>query len=239
MDLQQNLNPSGSAVEKSNLSNVSESLQFFNYHEYLVEQGNTQNTAIVVNHFPNFDPIVTKKFGLSSLLQDEETRTVVIPRVYHTIANSDIIPQFSLSIPGSEEAALVGNEKTFTPKGQFDGCVFGVTSLTPLVPDLLLEQAFQDIVNTVNQHLVVALDPFLWQNATEAILDIATFTLYSRIYKNRHERRKLQELEDYIARTNESLKAVHPQLKITSPRHNGYLSVSTFHSFFLFFTNAA
>lgn len=220
---------SGSGVEKSILTDDSEPLQFFNYHEYLADPEELINLKLVVNHFPDFDhdfePEKNPPFGGSGA-PSGNCRIVRIPRVFHTIQDSDIIPQFSPAVPGTEDAALTDNNPNFTPKGNFDGSVFGVTSVTPLVPGLLLELEFIEIVTKINGFLVAALDPFCWENIVESILDIATFTVYSKVRKHRHERRKLQELEDYVTTTNEYLKTLDPHLALISPRRCGYLSVS-------------
>lgn len=229
MNHQEAQNHDGSGAEKSILTDVSEPLQFFNYHEYLADPEAPLNIKLVVNHFPDFDhDFESKKKALfeSSGAPGGVCRIVRIPRVYHTIQDSDIIPQFSPAVPGTEDAALTDNNKNLTPRGDFDGSVFGVTSVTPLVPGLLLELEFIDIVTKINGFLFAALNPFAWENVVDSILDIATFTVYSKLRKNRHERRKLQELEDYVTTTNEYLKTLNPHLALISPRRCGYLSVS-------------
>lgn len=235
MSHQQALNHNESGVEKSILTDVPEPLQFFNYHEYLADPDEPINIKLVVNHFPDFDHDLPEKKPPfeGSGAPSGNCRIVRIPRVYHTIQDSDIIPQFSPAVPGTEDAALTDNNKNFTPRGQFDGSVFGVTSVTPLVPGLLLEQEFIEIVTKINGLLFAALNPFGWENVVESILDIVTFTVYSKIRKNRHERRKLQELEDYVTTTNEYLKTLNPDLVLISPRRCGYLSVSQSYSFCL------
>lgn len=225
-----------SAAKESPLDPREEPLQFFNYHEYLVGAetplGHHLGPKLVINHFPAFRGV--PKTAAQQVLDqpsveisaDSSLRLVRIPRAFHTIENSDIVPQFSEAVPGTEDAALRDGESGFVQKGTFEGFPFTVTSATPLVPNLLLERDFHEIVTTVNRLLRVALDPFAWQNWTESLLDMLTLTIYSRIHKNRYERRGLQDLEDYVSKTNEYLRTLHPQLALISPRWNGYLSVS-------------
>ncbi|CAK7896825.1 ras modification protein ERF4 [[Candida] anglica] len=209
-----------------------EPLQFFNYHEFLIpnyEKLTSSNTptnndkSLLASHFPNNHSTVT-----SSTYKD--TRIVRVPRVYETLHMSDLIPQFSTYVLGKEPAALTlatVEAKTYSMGGSFDDNYFGETSLTPLIPDLISEQKYIEIVERINLYLLNAFNPYNIYNAIEGLLDIMTGTLYSRIFNNyvreSHCKRNLMELESYVNNTNMQLE---PQgIKIISPRRSGYLSL--------------
>jgi len=195
-------------------------LEFFNYHEFLVETSGT-SPSLVVNHFPN-------NYCAQDSLCFATTRIVRVPRCYTSSSLSDIIPQFSNFVPGTETAALSNsNVSTFTVAGSFDGNIFGITSLTPLVPALLSPHQFQDIVNSVNDHLYRAFNPYSYQVVIENTLQVLSGGLFSSLWNRyiseSYSKRELLQLERYIESLNDTLAA--KDVKIISPRLSGYLSL--------------
>lgn len=227
-------------VEENNVTNNGENensdrtepLLFFNYHEFLVEdyqvhpscRNISKAKSVVVNHFPNNHvPVDSATYS--------DTRIVRIPRIFSTTKLSDIIPQFSEYIPGTEPAAINDQHGlTFKPAGIYDNNSFGETSVTPLVPGYMTEEEFHTIIHNINQYLQEAFDPYNIWNLFDSILDLISANFYTKIINNflvdTYSKRKLQELEKYIENeVNTKAFANRPGLKILSPRKSGYLSV--------------
>lgn len=235
-----------------NESQVSDSnnepLSFFNYHEFLINDyefydpshsSKTSSTSplnttsstkksIVISHFPNnYAPISSPTYNT--------TRIIRIPRAYDTHSLSYLIPQFSTYKPGMEPAALIDNdEKQFRAIGEFDNHnLFGPTSLTPLVPNLISEQELKQIIETTNSYLVEAFNPYSFVNFLENTLDILTGTLYSKLFNRfiltNQSRQKLLDLETYIEiEVNENtFNKNNRDIRVISPRKSDYLSVRT------------
>lgn len=216
-------------------------LKFFNYHEYLVKDYKPSSTGspadsspadssrsnqsyLVINHFPNH-------YVSSELPLYKTTRIIRIARVYDSTSDLDFVPQFSTFVPGTEPAGLQEDEEsTFEGRGIYDGNLFGQTSRTPLVPDLISAETFHEIITTLNTKLKEALDPTSMVNVVEGFLDILTIGFYSNIFckyiHQNNSKRKLREVEDYIENINLSiLKNTHVEL--ISLRKSGFLSVSS------------
>lgn len=210
-------------LNTKNETSSSDGLQFFNYHEYIIRnydklQQDTNGKAIVINHFiNNHAPVDSARY--------KTTRIVRVPRTFHTLELSDIIPQFSNIFPGKEAAALHGDETAgFHPIGNYDHNLFGECSITPLVPDKLPYTQFQDIVNTVNDYLYQAFNPYGFVNSIESVLDILSGTLYSNIVNKfmfqNNCNRKLTELDNYLYNVSEKYKSI----RFISPKRTGFMS---------------
>ena len=185
-------------------------LEFFNYHEYLVESSQGQ---LVATHFPN---------GYTNPNDPEfaTTRVVRVPRVYHDNEDSDVVPQFLTVVPGAELYAISDGVRQFNPAASVEGIAFGKTLWTPLVPDNLTANKFQEIVATVNTHLQSAFRPLAWATA-ENIVDIVSGGIWSSVYGESACKRALAELETYIDATNASISPV----RVVHPRQSGFLSL--------------
>ncbi|EGV64134.1 ras modification protein erf4 [Yamadazyma tenuis] len=197
-------------------------LQFFNYHEYLVndyvpvsQSVNPKHQAIVVTNFPNI-------YAALGSTMYKHTRIVRIPRTFDTVDNPDLVPQFSTLELGKEPAAIIKHEEThFEVAGSANGSAFGATSLTVL-SNLVAPAELVDIVSTINTHLYAAFDPYGYANAIESVVDILTATLYSKVFNGRlHTKRHLQKLHAYIDHVNET----HDTFHVIQPRLNGYSSL--------------
>jgi hypothetical protein len=204
-------------------------LLFFNYHEFLVSdykssRSSTTETSLVINHFPNI-------YAAPYSAMYYTTRIVRIPRIYDTLNHPDLIPQFSLYVPGTEPAALTISDLNFDPTGIFDGNRFGTTSVTPLVPGLISSDQFMTIVSTVNKYLHDALDPYNLYNFLENVLEFLSAGTYSRTFNKfisvSYSKKKLQQLEEYVEEANNTI-LQHTKCKLISPRKSGYLSVCDF-----------
>lgn len=209
-------------------------LLFFNYHEFTVDDYNrmkyeseTDGKALVVTHFPNND---------TTRWSDEyaNTRIVRVPRIFNTSDESDIIPQFSSYILGNEPAAFTEKGKApdtkFSPIGVYEGEMFGSLSRTPLVPGLISEECFLEIITNVNRYLKDAFNPYSFWNFKDNVLDMFSGTLYSKVFctfiRESHCKRKLDDLERYVSQeVNLKLLKNAPDVKVMSPRRTGYLSV--------------
>lgn len=197
-------------------------LQFFNYHEYMSkeylpvhesQQPQDEQTPIVVNHFVNvYSPPGSVKY--------HTTRIIRIPRVFDTIQYPDLIPQFSNIYPGKEPARIDNGIEEFTPEGIYDNSVFGTSSLTPLIPELIKYEDFKSIIDHINQLLYKAYDPFSWTNGLENTLNILLANLFHELFTSA-SKKTLRELETYITTINKTFS----QVRFVSPASNGYLSV--------------
>lgn len=227
-------NPQSKYAQSANVPVADEppqqELLFFNYHEYLVADykssltrtSGTSETSLVINHFPNV-------YAAPDSATYHNTRIVRIPRIYDTLKHPDLIPQFSVYVPGTEPAAITSQGLSFDPVGTFSGARFGTTSATPLVPTVVGTEQFITIVNTVNHYIYDALDPFNFYNFLENVLEFLSAGAYSRIYNKfvsvSYSKNKLHQLEEYVEEVNSTI-LKHTLCKIISPRKSGYLSVS-------------
>lgn len=208
-----------------------EALSFFDYNEFLVDDykpiqkpKDQESVSIVITHFPNNHvPISSRDYST--------TRVVRIPRIYHTVFLSDIIPQFSLYYPGTEPAAL-GKDSDFQAVGIYDSNIFGITSRPPEIQTELSESEYKKIITKVNEYLFRAFDPYGVWNCLESFLDLATANLYDRIihglFYSSFTARKLNELEKYLMDVNQDLVRRDSSIRFLSPKRTGYISVSTF-----------
>ncbi|KAK6462946.1 hypothetical protein DFJ63DRAFT_312270 [Scheffersomyces coipomensis] len=212
------------------VSNDEEGLLFFNHHEYLIDKyepltSSSGGPSLVINHFPNIHAAINSSTFAS-------TRIVRIPRVYHTIESSDSVPQFSSYIPGREPASItLDTENEYIPFGRFDDNMFGQTSLTPLVPDLIGEDEYIEIITTINSYLLEAFNPYNLYNIIDSIFDFLTGGLLSMTMESlrwrSYSKRKLADLDKYIDQEiNQKLFKNKDGLQLISPRSSGYLSVS-------------
>lgn len=180
-------------------------LEFFSYHEYLVTGGSSK---LVVTHFPN------------PYTNDPSRRVVRVPRVYHQNLQSDVIPQFSIAIPGQEKSAITDNTESFNPLETVEGQIYGRTSWTPLVPGFISKKQFVEIATEVNQYLVRAFTP-LAVSVVENVLDILLGGVALMITGSSYTKRELERLEEYVKRVNQEISPV----EIVLPRRLGYLGL--------------
>lgn len=215
-----------SAASKNHTIDDNQKLKplFFNYHEFTVTQytdldgqlrEHDEDQALCITHFPNvYEPIDSDLFS--------KTRIVRIPRRFD---NSLDYPCFSNQLPGSEPAALVSYDEQFKflPKGEYDGQIFGLSSVSPL-SQYLSSKELSDIVDNVNDYLRRGYMTSSWWNILNNLVDTLTFNLWNsiliRVFDN-----PLSELEDYVHKINDSEPFKAKNLKIISPRRSGYLSV--------------
>lgn len=199
-------------------------LEFFNYHEFLVSdyipvQLSVQNkgTSIDVCHFPNnYVPRYSKTF--------ESTRIVRIPRVFDTVDLPDLIPQFSTYRPGNEPAAISNGDQAFVCTGKYEDNYFGVTSVTPLVPDLLSADELLETVTKINEFLQLAFNPYSLASLFDGILFAISGGLLDQLYRT-YSKRKLLELEHFVEHEINDNLWKHKSIKMISPRRSAYLSV--------------
>lgn len=203
-------------------------LLFFNYQEYLVksydgyddQENESERPALVINHFPNC---------YNDCNDDRDYNCVVrVPRAYQNVRYSDLIPQFSTYVPGTEPAALTEeNQPLFQPQGRYKGREYGYTSATPLVPGILSEEEFKRIVNAVNERILEALDPESMIHMVEDVIDIVTFGFYSNVWSKfvyqGHCKRKLLELESFVEEEINGKWLQEKPVKVISLRRTGYL----------------
>lgn len=207
-----------------------EPLAFFNYHEFLVSDyahcesslisSDFHDTSIVVNHFPN-------PYALRGSEHYENTRIIRIPRAFDLSENLYMVPQFSVITPGQELAAISSNGPGADFCGEFDGCVFGTTSSTVLVPGLLGSDELRQIVEKINSILKRATTlKVTWM---DNVLDFFSATLYSRVYcsliRETHYKRTMAELEEYVEEVNVGLGKRCAELKLISPVESAFLSL--------------
>lgn len=208
----------------------SEQLLFFNYHEFLVnnycdvrsEVPVQHKQALVVSHFPNnYVPTESASY--------RQTRIVRIPRDYATKELSYMIPQFSSYLPGTEPASLKQAEDGFTVVGKYDYSVFGSSSCPPLIPNHLSELEYKQIVGDINGYLLEAFSPYNWRVAVENFLDVATGTLYSKVFNRlivgNTSQTKLEQLETFVEEEINQKMLKCRDIRVISPRRSGYLSV--------------
>lgn len=198
------------------------SLLFFNVHEYL--EG---DESLCVTHFPN------NHFRHKQDIY-AATRIVRVPRIYDTNPLSDSIPQFSTYIPGTEPAALnPSGERSFNISGVSRGDNFGKSSWSPLVPSLIPDDTFVQIVEKVNEYIYSAMSPYDWRNCIRSFADILTGGIYSktlgRIVGPSFFERMMSELENYIDHLNSTI-LERIEVRLISPKASAFLSVSSLFS---------
>ncbi|OBA23988.1 hypothetical protein METBIDRAFT_10185 [Metschnikowia bicuspidata var. bicuspidata NRRL YB-4993] len=226
-------------------ANTAKHLVFFNYHEYLVSEyrplnfaeGSPQQNlnsgedqahqehrpALVVSHFPNvYAAYGGELYG--------RTRIVRVPRIYDLCEELYMVPQFSAYVPGHEPAALTSEAVTeFQVCGAYGGQKFGVTSLTPLVPQWLTKNEFRDIVQTINKLLHEAATPHGKHTWLENMVDFFSGALYSTFYSKylvaSNSELKMKALDAYVESVNISLRAKHPDLQVMSLLKSAMLSL--------------
>ncbi|ODQ77184.1 hypothetical protein BABINDRAFT_101778 [Babjeviella inositovora NRRL Y-12698] len=201
---------------------------FYNYHEYATsfyatkaERALMRSKALIVTHFPNgYVPLGSEKFV--------STRVVRIPRVYPV--TGETFPQFLTLLPGSEEAALLDPADLklgakgvvpFTVRGEYQGQLFGYSSVSPL-SNHLLAKAFTEIVQEINQYFRKGYNGFAGQNVLHNVLDLITMGV-SSLFTKGNLKMVLAEMEKYVETTNERLRPLG--VEIMSPRRSGYLSL--------------
>lgn len=249
--MEHNVNDPNLKYGLNNSSDVSpetanELLFFFNYHEFLLNgyspcgngevaketeiptetTGNhlqIQDSAIVVNHFPN-------PYASRDSEEYKTTRIVRIPRQFDAGPNADFVPQFSTFTPGNEPAAIKSEDMPkFSVAGEFQGELFGKTSATPLVPKWVGHAELNEIVTTINAMLKSALSPNQVETWLDNVLDFFSATLYSRVFtnnvRNTFYKRKIAEVEKYVENVNEMLGKRNGKLKMISPVESAFLSL--------------
>lgn len=208
-----------------------EQLLFFNYHEFLVNKysdGQSEvpvhhKQALVISHFPN-------NYVPTESVAYRQTRIVRIPRDYAAKELSYMIPQFSSYLPGTEPASLKQAENEFTVVGKYDYSAFGSSSCPPLIPKYLSEAEYKQIIGDINEYLLEAFSPYNWKVALENFLDVATGTLYSKLFNRfivgNTSQTKLQQLETFVQEEINQRLLKNRDIRVISPRRSGYLSVS-------------
>lgn len=169
-----------------------ESLLFFNYHEYMVnnytligsDMSDIHEQSIVITHFPNY-----------SVEEDSEisktTRIVRIPRTFNI--KGIVYPEFSTVLPGSEPAAIqetiTGTSESedvaiskFVPKGIYEGQIFGTTSVSPL-NCYFNDDEFSQLMKSINSRIRNCYTSYHFWNILEFFLDMLTFWLLSDLFK--------------------------------------------------------
>ncbi|GEQ69319.1 hypothetical protein JCM33374_g2990 [Metschnikowia sp. JCM 33374] len=232
-------------------TNTAKDLVFFNYHEYIVPKyaqlhpsngsldsnlnhsprttEDTEKPALVVTHFPN--PYTDRKEnGESTADLYWRTRIVRIPRIYDVCEQSYMVPQFSSYIPGREPAALNSEAvSSFDAVGSYKGYAFGVTSLTPLVPQWLSESEFLDIVITINGLLREATMPENKATWLESALDFFSGTLYSTVVtkflRDSAFERNLNKVDEYVTSVNDKLREKHRDFRVIPLSQSAMLSL--------------
>ncbi|KAG7195240.1 ras modification protein erf4 [Scheffersomyces spartinae] len=199
-------------------------LQFFNYHEFLVNDYVplqlsliNKGASIDVCHFPNnYVPKYSKAF--------ESTRIVRIPRVFDTVFLPDLVPQFSTMRPGNEPAAISNGDPEFVFTGKYEDNYFGMTSVTPLVAGLISADELHEVVTKINDFLYSAFNPFSLPSLFDGILFALTGGLVEHIYYP-YSKRKLLQLELFVESEINGNLWKHKNIKMISPRRSGYLSI--------------
>lgn len=195
--------------------NLPSSLEFFNYHEYLVKNnvsssGANHDASLVINHFPNI-------YVPSNSLSFAQTRIVRIPRDF-TSRFSDLIPHFHETFPGTEQAAIVKQGQIeFEPVGTFNNQVFGSTSFT-ILTGVIEPQELQKLVYTINSMLHEAYSPFTLFGCLELVLNILTGTVYSMVFTT-----KSKQVLNLLEKKIQTMKG--DGWRIILPRLNGYTSL--------------
>ena len=203
-------------------STHSSSVNFYNYHEYILATAQEQRDQlgyatgldedddsfyqVLLTHFENPHLPAPGGNGDNS---SAPTRIIRIPREFST--NNDLYPQFSTFYPGTEPGAL-------TPA---DGG--GLTSASPLRL-YLSESELHEIVSTVNTRLEAALSPYHWQNVVDHCLNLVCCWLLELV-RDPYVKRRLRELETAVAETNARLAAEGKPVRVISPLRTGYLSL--------------
>lgn len=175
------MNPSTKGTDHGVEDGVTgEKLLFFNYHEYSVKNyrligENTEDfheQALIITHFPNFHvPRDSNTF--------EGTRIVRISRYFKGVGV--FVPQFSPYLPGTEPAAIFGDDDTnakFIVQGEYMGQFFGTSSYSPL-SEYLTEKEFREIVEEINVQLRDAYNSWSLINLLLFVLDLLSFWIMS------------------------------------------------------------
>lgn len=208
------------------LEEVPNSPKFFNYHEYVITKYRSltddsikehlPEDAICITHFPNI--YVPESSPLFT-----ETRIIRIPRRFDTCVDR---PFFSTDLPGSEPAAMTSDDSgCFIGKGDYEGQIYGGSSVSPLSNYFTQEQWFK-IVSTINSLLSSAYNPLTFRNFASITLDLITLNLWSLI-ESKLLTDPLQKLEDYVTTLNKTELFKTQNISIISPRKSSYLSVCT------------
>ncbi|CAI4050804.1 hypothetical protein SKDZ_15G0470 [Saccharomyces kudriavzevii ZP591] len=218
-------------------ASASESALFFNYHEFsysFYEDLGSEDAKptehdgdhkLCITHFPNV-------YAARGSAEFQVTRVVRVPRRFDESRSSIEAPQFSTQLPGSEPAAIVGDDGAgFVRRGRYDigGHVFGFTSVSPL-SDHLSGAEFADVVNRVNGYLLRKQgEVYGWRNLSGVVLDALTGGLWSWIVGPLLSGPVFQEsltLEQYVAQLNSPGGLLYERgVRLVPPRRSGCLSL--------------
>ncbi|CDO91864.1 unnamed protein product [Kluyveromyces dobzhanskii CBS 2104] len=217
------LSKAGITVEESG---PTQQPKFFNYHEFVITRYRALDQDTCVEHGPEQPICITHFPNIYVSAESEEfqrTRIVRIPRRFEATAD---FPCFSTQLPGSEPAALPdSNGKQFVPVGEFEGQLFGETSVSPL-SNHVGEEKWTEIITKINALLAAAYNPITMRNFFSIMLDFFTLNLWS-IVEPYLLSNPLQLVEDYISEQNRCELFRSQRIKIISPRESSYLSVCT------------
>lgn len=232
-----------SSQKDDHSTSASDNALFFNYHEFSFsfyddlgsEDGmpkeHDEDHKLCVTHFPNvYAPRGSAEFQM--------TRVVRVPRRFDESRDSLETPQFSTQLPGSEPAAIVGDNSGgsggsggFVRCGRYDtgGHVFGCSSVSPLSEHLNAAE-LAEVVGRVNEHLRrVEYAVYGWRNLGGVLLDALTGGLWSWAPGPLLRGPVFQEslaLEQYVAQLNSPGGLLHERgVSLVLPRRSGCLSL--------------
>ncbi|CAI5013230.1 BEM_HP_G0022420.mRNA.1.CDS.1 [Saccharomyces cerevisiae] len=218
-------------------ANTSERALFFNYHEFSYSfyedlgsedakpTEHDEDHKLCITHFPNV-------YAARGSAEFQVTRVVRVPRRFDESRSNLETPQFSTQLPGSEPAAIVGDDGTsFVRCGRYDigDHVFGCSSVSPL-SEYLSAAELAEVVHRVNGFLLREEgEVFGWRNLSGLLLDMLTGGLWSWVLGPLLSRPVFQEslaLEQYVAQLNSPGGLLHERgVRLVLPRRSGCLSL--------------
>lgn len=205
-------------------SSVAQQPKFFNYHEYVVTNYRALEEQEAREHGPEYPICVTHFPNIYVPESSEEFKTTRVVRIPRRFESSTEFPSFSTDLPGFEPAALPDpHNRHFVPVGEYQGQLFGDSSVSPLA-NYISQEEWASIISDINGLLAAAYNPVQFRNFANVVLDYFTLNFWSIVapYILKHP---LQKLEDYVAELNHSDMCKSKGIKIVSPRENSYLSV--------------
>ncbi|QHS76017.1 Shr5p [Saccharomyces paradoxus] len=218
-------------------SSTSERALFFNYHEFSYSfyedlgsedakpTEHDEDHKLCITHFPNV-------YAARGSAEFQVTRVVRVPRRFDECRTSLETPQFSTQLPGSEPAAIVGDDGSrFARCGRYDtgGHVFGCSSVSPLSEHLSAAE-LAEVVHRVNGFLLREEGKvYGWCNLCGLVFDMLTGGLWSWVLGPLLSRLVFQEslaLEQYVAQLNSPGGLLHERgVRLVLPRRSGCLSL--------------
>ncbi|CAI1703940.1 hypothetical protein SEUBUCD646_0O00520 [Saccharomyces eubayanus] len=229
-----------SSQKEDHSTSASDSALFFNYHEFsfpfykelgsedAIPKEHDEDHKLCITHFPNvYAPRGSAEFQM--------TRVVRVPRRFDESRDSLEIPQFSTQLPGSEPAAIVGDNSSggFVRCGRYDtgDHVFGCSSASPL-SELLDAAELAEVVRRVNEYLRrEGYEVYGWRNLGGVVLDAVTGGLWSwasgpLLALCGPMFQESRALEQYVAQLNSPGGLLHERgVRLVLPRRSGCLSL--------------